>query len=191
MGSLTEYGDSSGAVVARPFTSMFSPDRPGRASLRTTFEAIGTLRSLTLANVAGVDGFPDWFPQAVSLLTPFSFFRITRLRFVTQISGGAASVYTVAANVTNDSATSDAGALTILNDDFAGVANALRPLVLEPPPGYFQQGSLKWYPTDTNALDIVDYTMGSLSMVGFGGAAPDTVIGWHTVDVEIEFHTLR
>lgn len=191
MGDLQVYGRNRGAVVSRPFTTMFTPDRPGRASLRTTFEAIGTPRALQLANVPGAAGFPDWFPQMVALLSPFSFFRITRLRFVTQVTGGAASLYTVTANVTNDNTSTDTSALAILNDDFAGVANAVTPLVLEPPVGYFQQGSLKWYPTVTTSLDSIDFSMGTLCAIGFGGSLPATVIGWHTVDVEVEFHTLR
>lgn len=191
MGSISanEYG--SGMVVARPFTSAFTPDAPGHASLRSTFEAVGLPRALALANVTGASGFPDWFPQAVALLTPFCYFRIKRLRFTTQVTGGAASVYTVAANVSNDASTSEATALAILNDDYAGVANALTPLVLQPPPDYFMQGSLKWYPTVTTSLDAVDYSIGTLCMAGFGGETPETLIGWHTVDVELEFHTLR
>lgn len=184
-----EQGVSSGLVVSRPFTAAFTPDRPGRASLRTTFEAIGTARGLLLSNVMS-GGYSDWFPQMVAILTPFCLFRITRLRFVTQVTGGAASLYTVAGNVTNDYTSADTNALSILNDDFAGVANAVHPLVLEPPSGYFQQGSLKWYPTQGPGT-AADTSQGTLSMIGFGGDIPATVLGWHTVDVEVEFHTLR
>lgn len=186
---LHEQGMSTGMVVARPFTSAFSPDRPGHASVRATFEAIGTQRNLKLAAV-GTGGFSDWNPQAVSILTPFCYFRIIRARFVTQVTGGAASLYTVAANITNDPLTHDTSALGILNDDHAGVANAVRPLVLETPVGYFQQGALKWYPT-VSASEVEDTSCGNMSMVGYGGTDGSTLLGWHTVDLEFEFHTLR
>lgn len=179
-----------GLAVSRPFTSVYSATNPGRASLRTTFEAFPTVRYFELAN-GGSLGFAGWFPQLESLLSPFVFFRIVNLRFTTQLTGGAASVYTIAANVSNNPLDHDVVATTVLDDDYAGVANAINPLVLTPPSEYWRQGSVAWYPTSGPVTMPTGASQGTLSIIGYGSAEPTTVIGWHTVDIEVEFHTLR
>jgi len=189
MGMVTAGDGMRGFAVSRPFTSAFSPEVPGVASLRCTFEAFNGNKTFALNNT-GSDSFQTWFPQAFSLLSPFDYFKVTRFRVTTQILGGAASTYTIAVNVSNNGRNSDAVATTILNDDYAGVANATCPLSLEPPRKYWQESTKRWYNTGFGTGVGLDVAQGSMSMFGYGGATDIAVIGWHTVDMEVEFHTL-
>lgn len=181
---------ASGMVVSRPFTAMFDHTTPGHASVRVAFEALNGSRAFDFCAV-GTSGFNAWAPRIQSLLTPFAYFRITSVRLTTQVTGGAASVYTVVANLSNNAMSFDNSATAILDDEYAGVANATQPLIIQPPRGYWQMTPSTWYPATTASLDAIDVSQGSMSLYGYGGADASTVLGWHTVDVDIEFHTLR
>jgi len=187
---LVNAGDGMrGLTVSRPFTAAFSPEVPGVASLRCTFEAFRGVKTFAINN-KGSDSFEIWFPQAYSLLQPFDYFKVTRFRVTTQVLGGAASTFTLAVNVSNNGRNTDLVATNILNDDYAGVANATCPLSLEPPKKYWQETSKRWYNTGFATGIGLDVAQGCMSMMGFGGATDTEVIGWHTVDMEVEFHTL-
>jgi len=182
------FGPNSGVVISKPFTTLLGPGSPGRASMRATFQVLSDTSHARLG-MNTTDGFPQWAPKIAFLLQNFKFFRIAALRATYTVTGGAASSYYIIGNVSNDPLFVDSSVVDILDDDFAGVANGVEKLILTPPPMYWKMGVANWYSSDNNAGDTTN-TAGFLTFVGGGGATPLTTVGWCTVDLDVEFHTM-
>jgi len=177
----------TGYVVSRPFTAALTPDNPGHASIRSTFEVKSALDYIVMS-LDTVKGFPVWAPKVNNLLATFNYWRPTAIRVTYTVIGGAASTYYIVGNLTNDNSSHDLTELAVLDDDFAGVASSVQPLVLQPSPTYWKMGITNWYNTAFGS-GLVSCA-GAATYIGGGGALPTTVVGWCTVDLDVEFHTL-
>jgi hypothetical protein len=167
--------------------SMFTQTQPGVARVRSAFELFNGSKTFAISYL----GFNDWNSPARNLLTAFNFFRVVDYTMTVTTAGGTASPFTIAANVSNG-AYADLSTTGILDDEYAGIANSATPLVVHPPPAYWNEGQMKWFyaidpvagiPTNAERL------AGSLSFFGYGGTLPADVIGWCVVDMVIQFHT--
>lgn len=178
----------SGLVVSRPFTQSMTANSPGHASIRTTFNVLSDTFHKAF-NMNATEGFPSWAPKLSGLLDSYEYWRLRRVRVTYVVTGGAASTYYIIGNVSNSSITYDNSVVGILDDDYAGVANGVVPLVLEPQPDYWNQGVGTWLSTDVDgALQVL--TAGILTYVGGGGDLTTTLVGWCSVDMDVEFHTM-
>jgi len=185
---VTQASAVKGLVVSKPFSSVMSQESPGRASMRATFQVLSDTShggfSMTVA-----DGFPSWAPKVATLLGSFKFWRLVDAKLTYTVTGGAASPYYIIGNVSNNPLTYDVSVIDVLDDDYAGVANGVEQLVLAPPKSYWRQGLSNWKTTGV-ASDLSLTSAGVFTFVGGGGATPTTVVGWCTIDLEIEFHTM-
>ena len=179
---------NSGSLTIPMRSLSFSPSTPGKVSIRGTFEVF------TAASAAFISfqDFGNWAGNVRSLLTPFLFFRVTDVRVHARIAGGTASAYSIVYNVSN-AFHADSTSVAILNDDYSAVATAAVQPTIRPPKSYWNQGARTWY----SATDLVagnttytDLVAGTVSFEGSGGILPTDVVGWLTVDMELEFHTL-
>jgi len=138
------------------------------------------------------NGFSTWSSQLNGILSPYKFFRVTRCDVEVMPSGGAASTYSIAFNVSNSS-DADSGAASVLNDDYAAIATAMVRPKLVAPKAYWDGRPYDWYfysnPGDPG-FQVQTATAGVISLSGTGGASASTVIGYLIVDLEVEFHTL-
>lgn len=140
-------------------------------------------------------GFNPWFTYARQILTPYQYFRVKHLEVQVLPTGGAASTTSTAFNVTN-SVYIDAGAANILNDDYCAIANGITRPVLSPPDQYWRVGTRSWYscvdqsgtPAAPPAEEI---TNGSINLDTSGVGVAGTAVGYFTVCMVMEFHTLK
>jgi len=181
----------SGLVVSRPFVALMTPTKPGKMSYRATFEVFSAVNHITFSMNA-TSGFPAWALPLSQMLAAFKYFRVLEVQAAFELTGGAASPYSVVANVSNDAVTNDANAIAILDDAYSGIGTSLAPLFIRPPRSYWREGALNWLSllTPTSNVDMFNSNAGVISLLGSGGAVPGTVIGWCTVDIELEFHTM-
>lgn len=163
------------------------PTTPGRAHLRAIVELKGGQQALAFSYV----DFNTWFAYARNILTPYHYFRVAEASVQVTPSGGAASLVTTAFNISND-VKGDTTALSILNDDYCAVSNALVRPVLRPPRSFWTMGARTWY----NALDPVsgvptesDCIAGAISL-DTAGAGAGVACGYILVECVLEFHTL-
>lgn len=166
----------------------FSPANPGRVFLRGTVELFNGNAQYYFS----YQSFGTWFGQARSVLTPFAMFRVNNARVSVKVSGGTASAHSVVFNVSN-TYLADTGGVGILNDDYSGIASAAMCPYLQPPKSYWREGNRTWYvavdPTSGVPTEV-DIIAGSVSVNGSGGLTSGTVIGWVSIELELEFHTL-
>ena len=180
--------NSNPGIMNTPVRSLtFSPSTPGRASVRSTFEVFNVVNSTFLS----YQDFNNWAGNVRSLLTPFLFFRVADVRVQARISGGTSSPNSIAFNLSN-AYHADGTTVAILNDDYSAIATAAVQPTLRPPRSYWTQGARTWYAaTDpVAAVTQTDLVTGTISFEGSGGATPSYLVGWITVEMEIEFHTL-
>lgn len=174
-----------GMPVAWPGSSAVAP---GRAHVRMVTEVFPTTDQRTFSK----QGFTTWASQVHNILNSYKFFRVARATAEVLVSGGAASAYSVAFNISN-AETSDVGVASLLNDDYAGVSTALLRPTLAPPKAYWDLRSRAWYSYmdggDSGYIES-NCVAGSVSLAGSGATPSTTVIGYLVVDLEIEFHTL-
>lgn len=181
--------DTNSGVIGTPMAwPGSSAIAPGRAYVRLVTEVFSTPDFRALSK----DGFTTWSSQLSGVLAPYKFWRVARCDAEVIVTGGAASVYSVAFNVSN-APTIDTSPPAVLNDDYAGVATALLRPKLAPPKGYWDQRPINWY-TYSGAGDAA-YSppvsvAGGISLVGTGGASDGVVIGYLVCDIVVEFHTL-
>lgn len=171
-----------------------NPSIPGEALVRVAVPAIVTTPGNFVLNISASPigssvAFASWFPQADRILSNFAFFRVRHLSITPIVSGGAASPYSIAFNVSNNYGV-DSGVIDILDDDYAAMATALHLPVLAPPRQYWDNGSRKWYNTIGISAGLPDVSAGSIN-VQCSGAAVDTTVGWLMIQMEMEYHTLR
>lgn len=175
-----------GMPVAWPGGSAVNP---GRTTARMVTEVFSTVDARFLNKT----GFATWSSQLSGILGPYKFYRINMVTAEVIVTGGAASTYSVAFNVSNGY-TGDGSTANVLNDDYAGVATStIRPL-LNPPRAYWAQRSRPWYEFaavgDAGVGTPGETTAGVITLSGSGGATAETVIGYLVVELELEFHTL-
>nr|WRQ65525.1 hypothetical protein [Tolivirales sp.] len=161
---------------------------PGVASVRMVTEVFSSNDARFLSK----DGFATWSSQVTGILSPYRFWRVARCDAEVVISGGAASTYSVAFNVSN-APSGDNGVTAILNDDYAAVSTALLRPKLQPPKMFWDGRPYDWY-TFAGAGDTAysepNSIAGVVSLSGSGGATSGTVIGYLVLDLVLEFHTL-
>lgn len=174
-----------GMPVAWPGSSAMMP---GKASVRMVTEVFSTNDTRFLSK----DGFATWSSQVSGILSPYRFWRIARCDAEVIISGGAASTYSVAFNVSNVP-NGDVGITAVLNDDYAAVSTAMLRPKLSPSKAFWDERPYDWYtflgsgdPSYTEPTTIA----GVVSLSGSGGALSTTVIGYLVLDLVLEFHTL-
>lgn len=161
---------------------------PGMASVRMVTEVFSTNDTRFLSK----DGFATWSSQVTGILAPYRFWRIARCDVEVVVSGGAASAYSVAFNISN-APSGDGGVAAILNDDYAGVSTALLRPKLQPPKAFWDARPYDWYTyagTGDSGYGEANCIAGVVSLAGSGGALTSTVIGYLVVDLVLEFHTL-
>jgi hypothetical protein len=174
-----------GMPVAWPGSSAANP---GRAHIRMVTEVFSS-NDLRPFNKFG---FETWSSQVAGILTPYRFFRVAEATAEVLVSGGAASPYSVAFNISNN-ATGDTGIGSVLNDDYSGVSTALIRPKLTPPKSYWDHRPIDWYSymdSTESGYAAPTCVAGMISLSGSGGATESTVIGYLVVDLVIEFHTL-
>ncbi len=165
-----------------------SATNPGRAYARMVTEVFSTDDVRALSR----DGFITWSSQLHGILTPYKFWRVADCTAEVLPIGGAASVYSVAFNVSN-APTGDTGIISILNDDYAGVATAILRPKLHPPKKFWAERPIDWYnyaAAGEPAYSPPSSIAGAISLSGNGGAVPGTVIAYLVVELVVEFHTL-
>jgi len=170
--------------IAQPMTFRYTPTNPGQVSLKGVIAVDSTTSGLYLS----YSGFAIWSPQALAILTPFEFWRVKGFSVQALIAGGNISPYNVAFNLTNSPATPDSSVVSILDDDYAAIANASVQPILRPPNAYWDQGSRVWYRAIAGTTS--EHIAGSIAINGTGGATAATVVGWMMIEMLLEFHTL-
>nr|WRQ65477.1 hypothetical protein [Tolivirales sp.] len=181
-------GDTARGLVGMPTTwPGSSAALPGRAHVRLVTEVFPTPDKRAFS----ATGFSTWSSHVDNILSSYQFFRIASADVEVVVSGGAASTYSVAFNVSNAS-NWDSNPVAVLNDDYAGVATAMVRPKLSTPKAYWDGRSQPWYSyltdgsTDFKAPTCV---AGMISLNG-SGASETTVIGYLVADLVVEFHTL-
>ncbi len=163
---------------------------PGVAFLRTSTTL---LVGQQVFNIVFTD-FATWFPYANSLLSSYRYFRVRNARVQVLPTGGAASLTSSAFNITNDDY-NDGTAVNILNDDYAAIANAITRPVLQPPRRYWDMGNRTWYMSVNPAAGLPvleDLSAGTINIDTTSGVlVAGTPVGYITVEMEFEFHTLK
>jgi len=182
------HGTTTGFTVNRPMTQLLTPGRPGRATMRATFQVLSDTSSGSFS-MSTLSGFPQWGARIGTLLNNFKFFRVVDASVTYMVTGGAASPYYIVGNVSADTLNTDTTVLAILDDDYAGVANGVEKLVLHPPPSYWRGGLGAWLSTKDETPGPIN-NAGIFTFVGGGGATPTTVVGWCSIDMVVEFHTM-
>nr|WRQ65455.1 hypothetical protein [Tolivirales sp.] len=161
---------------------------PGRAYVRMVTEVFPT----SDARFFSKTGFSTWSSQLDGILSPYKFFRIASATAEVIVSGGAASTYTVAFNISNASQ-SDTGTAAVLNDDYSGVSTALIRPTLRPPKAYWDQRSIPWFTylssTDSH-YNPATAVAGAIALQGSGSSVVSDIIGYLVSDIVVEFHTL-
>jgi len=185
----------TGGVGGSPLRSlMYNPTNPGRAVMRGAIEVFNGNNNYQFS----YRSFNNWCGPARNLLVPFQYFRVTDVIIKPVIAGGTATAHSLVFNVSNANV-HDVGAVSILDDDYAGVCNATNSIVLRPPQVYWAGGSRTWYA----ALDPVigtppvpdaplpqELVAGVVSTYASGGATGTTVVAWMVIEFVLEFHTL-
>lgn len=163
-----------------------SASTPGRAHVRMVTEVFSSDDHRPLSHA----GFATWSSQITGLLSPYKYFRVAEADVEIIVSGGAASQYAVAFNVSN-APDYDTGASAVLNDDYAAISTAVIRPKLHVPAKYWDGRPRDWYynVTSTSATDS-EKVAGVISLSGSGGAGATTVIGYMVLDLTLEFHTL-
>lgn len=180
--------EMSGVIVSLPPTLALTMQQPGRAFIRSTATVLSNSGHHDFGMHA-TNGFPSWAPKVAAVLGIFRYWRVLSIKVTYTVTGGAASPYYIIGNLSNDGIYGDAVVTAVLDDDYAGVANGVTPLVLEPPRAYWKLAPVTWYNTDASS-EAATRNAGCVIYVGGGGALATTEVGWVTVDMEFEYHTL-
>lgn len=184
--SPSQFG-AVGVLTTKPFSEVYNGANPGKLSLRVVFQNTSDTTQLTMGPDAS-NGFPNWAPKISSILATYKYWRLGNFRLTAIVTGGASSAYYAVCGLSNDAAI-DSSLIAVLDEDYAGVGNSIVPLVLQPPRSYWRQTTSPWLSTDSSFAHP-DKSNGSMTIVGGGGATAGTVIGWCSVDIELEFHTM-
>lgn len=174
-----------GMPVAWPGSSAVTP---GRAHVRMVTEVFNSVDSRPFSK----SGFETWSSQLAGLLSPYKYFRICDVAVEVIVSGGAASPYSVAFNVSNGY-TGDTDMNGVLNDDYSAVATAMIRPKLHPPKAYWAGRPVNWNTYSKSGdpnYDGVFAHAGAISLAGTGGTAATDKIGYLIADIVVEFHTL-
>lgn len=181
-------GDTARGLVGMPTTwPGSSATMPGRAHVRLVTEVFPTPDKRPFSST----GFATWSSHVHNILSSYQYFRVVSADVEVVVSGGAASTYSVAFNVSNAS-NWDANPVAVLNDDYAGVATAMVRPKLSTPKAYWDGRSQPWYSylSDGQTDFKAPYCVAGMISLNGSGASETTVIGYLVADLVVEFHTL-
>lgn len=187
--------DQTGPIVgyasgmSRPVRGLsYTPSDPGCTRIRSTVELNGNSTSFAFTYT----DFQNWAGNIRSILTPFAYFRVCDVRVSVLVGAGSSSPYTILFNISNG-LDADTSPVAILNDDYSAIATSLVQPVLYPGRRYWKQGVTNWlFASDASGgtPTLAERSAGIINVAAQGATLPATVVGWLTVDMEIEFHTL-